>query len=104
MFFINTKFGFISELYEARDDEGKRVLKAKHCLDVREAMPFETRGDAEAAYRKTYMATWWHCVVSSEPYDDLLRRAADSLQDYCAEARGDMNDSLAMEIYKVLGK
>jgi hypothetical protein len=32
----------------------------------------------------------------------LLKRAADSLQDYCEQANGDMNDSLAMEIYKAL--
>ena len=29
----------------------------------------------------------------------LLRRAADSLQAYCENENGDMNDSLAMEIY-----
>jgi hypothetical protein len=28
----------------------------------------------------------------------LLKRAAGSLQEYCAELNGDMNDSLAMEI------
>jgi hypothetical protein len=33
---------------------------------------------------------------------DLLKRAADVLQEYCEELNGDMNDSLAMEIYKVL--
>lgn len=29
---------------------------------------------------------------------DLLKRASDSLNDYCAHANGDMNDSLASEI------
>jgi DNA repair ATPase RecN len=33
---------------------------------------------------------------------NLLQRAADSLQSYCADSMGDMNDSLAMEIYSVL--
>jgi hypothetical protein len=33
---------------------------------------------------------------------ELLRRAAGSLQDYCSELNGDMNDSLAMEIEEVL--
>ncbi len=70
MFYISTKFGFISELCEGRDNEGKRVLKAKHCLDIREALPFESRVAAESAYRRTYMATWWHCVVSSEEHLD----------------------------------
>ncbi len=35
-------------------------------------------------------------------YEMLLRRAAFSLQDYAAETMDNMNDSLAMEIYKVL--
>ena len=35
-------------------------------------------------------------------YRDLLQRAADSLQAYAGETLGDMNDSLAMEIYKAL--
>ncbi len=34
---------------------------------------------------------------------DLLRRAADKLQDYCERENGDLNDTLAMEIYKALG-
>lgn len=34
--------------------------------------------------------------------EELLRRAADKLQDYCAGINGDMNDSLAMEIYDFL--
>jgi hypothetical protein len=36
-----------------------------------------------------------------EEYDallDLLKRAASKLQDYCAEADGERNDPLAMEI------
>lgn len=37
-----------------------------------------------------------------EYYRELLQRAADSLQSYCENENGDMNDSLAMEIYKVL--
>jgi len=35
-------------------------------------------------------------------YRDLLQRAADSLQVYAEETLDDMNDSLAMEIYKAL--
>jgi hypothetical protein len=34
----------------------------------------------------------------------LLKRAADSLQDYRAQLDGDYNDSVAMEIYKVIGE
>ena len=37
-----------------------------------------------------------------EQYRNLLQRSADSLQYYCEEVNGDMNDGLAMEIYKVL--
>ena len=33
---------------------------------------------------------------------ELLKRAADLLQDYCEQVNGDMNDSLAMEIYNYL--
>jgi hypothetical protein len=33
---------------------------------------------------------------------DLLRRAATSLQEYCADTNGDMNDSLATEIENLL--
>ena len=35
-------------------------------------------------------------------YRNLLQRAADSLQAYAEETMGDVNDSLAMEIYKAL--
>jgi len=34
---------------------------------------------------------------------ELLTRAADKLQDYCAELNGDLNDSLADEISQYLG-
>lgn len=33
---------------------------------------------------------------------ELLKRAADCIQSYCANENGDMNDSLAMEIYAYL--
>lgn len=34
----------------------------------------------------------------------LLKRAADKLQEYCESANGDLNDSLAMEIYRAIGE
>ena len=34
--------------------------------------------------------------------EELLERAADALQDYCAEVSGDMNNAIAMEIYTYL--
>jgi hypothetical protein len=40
---------------------------------------------------------------STDPVD-LLRRAADTLQGYCAEVNGDMNDSLATEIEEYLAQ
>ncbi len=44
-------------------------------------------------------------VESIEEYHlRLLRRAADSLQAYCENENGDMNDALAMEIYRALEK
>jgi hypothetical protein len=40
-----------------------------------------------------------HAAIDNAPrLHALLRRAAQSLQDYCEEVNGDMNDSLAMEI------
>lgn len=66
MYYINTKFGFVQELYPDENYQGDPVLKAKHCIDVREAMPFINRGEAEKAIRRTNMAGWWHAVLSSE--------------------------------------
>lgn len=33
---------------------------------------------------------------------ELLRRAADKLQDYSEQVNGDLNDSLAMKIYQFI--
>jgi hypothetical protein len=41
-------------------------------------------------------------IAAAPTMVDLLQRAADSLQDYCTEANGDLNDSLAAEIEKLL--
>lgn len=65
MFYIANKFGFVSELYNGEDIHGDPAIKAKHCIDVREAMPFKTRAEAENKYRRTYLSTWWFCVLSS---------------------------------------
>lgn len=35
--------------------------------------------------------------------ETLLKRAADSLQEFTSELDGDMNNALAMEIYETLG-
>ena len=43
-------------------------------------------------------------VYKDDKTVQLLKRAADSLQDYCAAANGDMNDGLATEIYKYIGE
>jgi len=40
------------------------VSKATFCVDVRDAMPFPNRGEAEKAFRKTNMSRYWHCVLS----------------------------------------
>lgn len=65
MFYICDKFGFVSDFYKDTNHHGQLVLKAKHCLDAREALPFKNRGAAEEAYRRTYMGSWWHCVLGS---------------------------------------
>lgn len=70
MYYIATKFGFISSFYWDTNMDGKMVYKAKHCMDVREALPFKSRRSAEAEYRKTYMSSWWHCVLSTNKEND----------------------------------
>jgi len=41
---------------------------------------------------------------TTEELVDLLRRAADSLQSYCENENGDMNDALAMQIEQTLSR
>lgn len=107
-FYISTKFGFVSGFVIGENYEGEQVLKARHCIDVREAKSYTSRGVAEAAYKKCHAATWWHCVLSSErkdlnqnecpePFKGLLLCAAEKLD-------GDEgDDELATEIYNALG-
>jgi len=38
-------------------------------------------------------------IKSTPTVEELLLCAAESLQDYCEQLNGDMNDSLAMKIY-----
>jgi len=69
MYYICDKFGFVSDFYKDTNHQGEPVLKAKHCLDVREALPFKSKVEAESKFRRTYMADWWHCVLSSIDQD-----------------------------------
>ena len=71
MFYICDKFGFVSDFYKDTNIHGEPVLKAKHCLDAREALPFKSKGEAEAKYRRTYMSDWWHCVLSSIDQEEM---------------------------------
>lgn len=64
-YFISTKFGFVQDIFPGTDKRGEPVMKVHHCIDVREAMPFPSRGEAEKQYRMTGMASWWHCVLSN---------------------------------------
>ena len=64
MFYINTKFGFISSFSKVVRDDGETTLKPRHCIDVREALPFATRQEAERAYKKMGL-DWWHCILCS---------------------------------------
>lgn len=65
MVYISTRFGFIAALVEGTNHRGEPVLKARHCIDVRDAMPFINRGEAEKMYRRTSMAGFWHCILST---------------------------------------
>ena len=69
MFFICDKFCFVSEYYKDLSLKGDVVIKARHCIDAREAKPFKSRGAAEASYRLTYMSSWWHCVLNSMDFE-----------------------------------
>jgi hypothetical protein len=63
-YFINTKFGMISSFVIGENYEGEKVTKAKHCMDVREALPFKTRVEAEHAWKRLDL-DWWHCILGS---------------------------------------
>jgi hypothetical protein len=66
MIFLCDKFGFVSSFALERDAEHGVVIKVRHCIDVREALPFKTRGEAYAAYKKSHSASWWHAALSSD--------------------------------------
>jgi hypothetical protein len=70
MFYICDKFGFISGFEKRANYEGEVVLKALHCMDIREAKSFSNRGEAERAYRKLGI-DWWHCVLSSNEQEEM---------------------------------
>lgn len=86
-YFISTKFGFVQDIFPGMDKYGDTINKVRHCIDVREAMSFPSRGEAEKQYRTTGMATWWHCILTSSdpsPFDaveTLLPYANDDLCD-----------------------
>lgn len=65
MFYITDKFGFVSAFQKHKTYEGQETTKAMHCVDIREALPFETYQAAEQAY-KQYGGGWWHAVVNTE--------------------------------------
>ena len=63
-YFLNDKYGFISSFFIGESYEGEKVVKAKHCMDVREALPFKTRAEAEHEWKRLGL-DWWHAVLSS---------------------------------------
>ena len=69
MFYICDKFGFVSSFHKSTTFEGEEVTKARHCIDIREALPFRTRGEAERAFKRLGHG-WWHCIVGTELCDD----------------------------------
>ena len=66
MIYLADKFGFVSSFALERDAERGVVIKVRHCIDVREALLFKTRGEAYAAYKKSHSASWWHAALSSD--------------------------------------
>lgn len=70
MFYVCDKFGFISGFEKRANFEGEVVLKALHCMDIREAKSFPNRSEAERAYRKLGI-DWWHCVLSSIEQEEM---------------------------------
>ena len=64
MFYIADRYGFVSEFYRTVEN-GFHVHKLKHCLDVREAMPFTDAGVAERAYRSTVMGNLYYAILQT---------------------------------------
>jgi hypothetical protein len=65
MFLLADKFGFVSAFQKHENYEGELITKAMHCVDPREALPFESYEAAEKAYKR-YGGGWWHVVLSTE--------------------------------------
>lgn len=64
MYYVCDRFGFVSDFYHSTNYFDEPVIKARHCLDVREALPFTTRESAESAYSRSHKADrWWYCVL-----------------------------------------
>lgn len=80
MFYISTKFGFVSAFHKSTTYEGEPALKAHHCIDVREALPFATRSEAEREYKRMG-ADWWHCIVCSGDPDKELTSHIETLEE-----------------------
>lgn len=106
MYYLCDKYGFISGFVIGEDREGEQVLKAKHCLDIREAKPYKTQYAAESAYKKSHSSDWWHAVVNTlpeikgcpDPFKQLLLDAADALD-------GEAGDHpVATRIYNAIGE
>ena len=72
MWYISDRYGFVSGFVVGEDRDGEQVLKAKHCMDIREAKPYKTQGEAEAAYQRSHSASWWHCILSSMDTDKCM--------------------------------
>jgi len=66
MFYIATKFGFVSGFIQAEDFEGAACKKARHCLDPREALPFTTYQAADKAIKASRNGSWWYCILNTE--------------------------------------
>jgi len=82
MIFIADRYGFVSRFYWGTDRWGNPQYKAEHCVDVREALPFVNRYEAEAEYKKTYMSSWWHCCLSTDNEKRLCPEGSQHEQSY----------------------
>ena len=62
---IADRRGFVAEFYEYTNSMGRRVVRAKYCVDPRGALPFTSREAAEKSYAKLEpVAVDYHCTLA----------------------------------------
>jgi hypothetical protein len=61
--FINTKSGFVTDVYRIKSFKGEHVTKARFHPDVRHALPFADLGSAHSAWSTTVYSKEYYCVL-----------------------------------------